>query len=220
MTLKPDFARCWEVVVESAESSKRRWPGPVIMLGGAIMAMLFPVFSALHGPTSVYEGGEWFGLEGLVWGALMNGVPSLLIAAGLMGARATVAGDGWAARVGYVLVLVSVLVPGVLDLSMRAIGAPLLMPIEAAGLLLLGLGRNDRRGPPATARRAFVGMGALLAAAFITALIPQDFSDQFAGYRVFGVLGYLLVGVGWIVVGAAVAKHTLTQHGAASTNRA
>jgi hypothetical protein len=190
------------------------------MSGGTIMAALFPVYSILHGPTSFYQRGEWLGVEGQVWGGLMSGVPSLLIAAGLMGARAAVAGGSRAVRVGYVLVLVSLLIPGVLDLSLRAISPPFLMPIEAAGLLLLGLAGDDDHGVSTTARHAFVGMGALLVVAVITALIPQDFSDRNDGYRVFGVLGYLLLGVGWVVVGAAVARHTPTPQSQEPTDRA
>ena len=186
--------------------SVRRWPGPVIMAGGAIMAALFPVYSILHGPTSVYERGDWLGLEGQVWGGLMSGVPSVLIASGLMGARAFVAGDGRTARIGYVLLLVSLWIPGVLDLLLRAISPPFLMPIEAAGLLLLGLDRSERQALSTAARRAMVGMGGLLVVAFVSALSPQEFSDRFNGYRVFGVLAYLLVGLGWFVVGATIAR--------------
>ena len=200
--------------------SVRHWPGPVIMAGGSIMAALFPVYSILHGPTSVYERGDWLGLEGQVWGGLMSSVPSLLIASGLMGARALVVGDGRAARVGYVLVLVSLWIPGVLDLFLRAISPPFLMPVEAAGLLLLGLDRTDGRRLSAMARRSFVGMGALLVVAFVAALSPQEFSDRFDGYRVFGVLGYLLVGLGWLVVGATITRLAATAPGAESFDRA
>lgn len=171
------------------------------------MAALFPVYSILHGPTSFYERGRWLGLEGQVWGGLMEGVPSLLIVAGLIGARAVVTGNGGrAVRVGYLLLLVSLLIPGLLDLGLRAIGPPFLMPIEAVGLLLVGLGGRDGPSLSATARRALVGMGTLLLLAFITALIPLDLSDRLNGYRVFGVLAYPLVGVGWIVFGASLAR--------------
>ncbi len=183
------------------------------MAGGAIMAALLPVYTILHGPTSVYERGEWLGVEGQVWGGWMSSAPSLLIAAGLIGARAAVTGEGRAARVGYALVLVSLLVPGVLDLVLRAISPPMLMPVEAAGLLLLGLSSDHSAGPARAVRRAFVGIGCLLGTAFAIALVPQDVSDAHGLYRVFGVVGYMLVGIGWIVAGAAVTKQATSAHG-------
>jgi hypothetical protein len=202
------------VSTSSSTLAMPRWPGPVIIVGGVMMAALFPVYSILHGPTSFYEAGEWLGVEGQVWGGLMNGVPSLLIAAGLIGARTVVTGRGGrAVRVGYLMLLAGLLIPGVVDLVLRAIGPPLLMPIEAVGLLLVGLGGGTDRTLSRLSRAALVGMGTLLLLAFLTALIPMDLSDRLNGYRVFGVLAYELVGVAWIIFGAGLVR------GAAETPR-
>ncbi len=167
------------------------------------MAALFPLFTVLHGPTSYYEGGEWLGQGGLFWGAMMSAAPSLLIACGLWGARRQFAGgSSRAVRIGFALVLIALVVPAVVDLSIRAIGTPLMMPVMAAGLLLVGLGRHHGTSCPTTALRALAVIGAFLGSAFIVALVPTDISDDLNGYRVFGVLAYFLVGIGWVVVGA------------------
>ncbi len=193
----------------AVEPATPRWPGYVITVGGAIMAALLPVYAWLHGPTSFYEAGEWLGLEGQVWGGVMNGVPSLLIASGLLGARRVVTGhSGRAVRVGYVLLLTSLVIPGATDLALRAIGPPLLMPIEAIGLLLVGLGSRDGTSVSPIARRTLVSMGTLLLLALIIALIPTEASDRLNGYRWFGIFAYLLVGVGWIVFGISLPRRT------------
>jgi len=135
----------------------------------------------------------------------MNGVPSLLIASGLIGARTVMTGHGRrAVRAGYAMLLAGLLIPGVLDVALRAISPPFLMPIEAVGLLLVGLGGRNAAALSPMSRRALIGMGILPLLAFLTALIPMDLSDRLNGYRGFGVLAYLLVGVGWIVFGASL----------------
>ena len=40
-----------------------------IIGGGLIMIALGPLFTALHGPTSVNEDGHWLGQDPLFWGA-------------------------------------------------------------------------------------------------------------------------------------------------------
>jgi hypothetical protein len=193
------------VGASSSTVAVSRWPWPVIVAGGAIMASLFPVYSTLHGPTSFYERGVWLGLEGQVWGGVMNGVPSLLIACGLVGARPVVVGHGRrGVRVGYVMVLVALLIPGVLDLALRAITPPLLLPVQAVGLLLIGLGSRQGRVLSATAGGALACIGTMLLLAFLVALVPIDVSDRYDGYRVFGLLAYAMVGVAWIVFGLSL----------------
>jgi hypothetical protein len=180
-----------------------------MVAGGAIMAALFPVYSTLHGPTSFYERGVWLGFEGQVWGGVMNGVPSLLIASGLLGARSLVIGHGRrGVRVGYVLALIALLVPGVLDLALRALTPPVLLPVQAVGLLLVGFGSRQGRDLSARAACALVCIGVLLALAYLVALVPLDVSDRYDGYRVFGVLAYAMVGVAWIVVGISLTVST------------
>jgi hypothetical protein len=107
----------------------RRWPAVLIIFGGTLMAVLFLVYTRLHGATSVYEQGRWLSIEGQVWGGLMNGVPSLLIAIGVIGARTPLtAHAGRPVRVGYLLVLIALALPALVDLAIRALSPPLLIP--------------------------------------------------------------------------------------------
>jgi hypothetical protein len=169
------------------------------------MAGLFPVYSILHGPTSFYEQGVWLGLEGQVWGGVMNGVPSLLIASGLLGGRSVVIGHGRrGVRVGYLLTLIALLLPGVLDLALRALTPPVLLPVQAVGLLLVGLGSRQGRGLSARAAGVMAGIGVLLMLAYLVALVPVDVSDRYDGYRVFGLMAYAVVGVAWTIFGISL----------------
>ena len=98
-----------------------RWPALVWMVAGqAIVAALFPLFTVLRiGPTSYNEEGRWLGVDGQM-GALIDGVPSLLDR-GRTDRRSWLGGcrRGRASgRDGYVLVLVALIVPAVVDLRL------------------------------------------------------------------------------------------------------
>ena len=76
----------WNLAPDLAEVSRpmtRRAPGLFLIVGGAIMTSLWPLFTSLHGPTSYNEERHFLGQDPLFWGAMTEGVPSLLIAAGL-----------------------------------------------------------------------------------------------------------------------------------------
>ena len=181
----------------------RRWPWWVVAAGGALMAALWPVYISLHGPTSVNEERRLLDRDPLFWGAMMEGLSSVLIAAGLL---ALLPGIwrvlGRVARVGYVLVLVSLVVPGVFDLVILGTAPPLLVPFEAVGLALIA-GAGRRLHP--TTRVVFAVMAAMLAVAFATSLVPVEQWDAVEGFRYTGLLAHVGVGVGWAVVGVTEA---------------
>lgn len=182
----------------------RRASGLLMMVGGAIMIALWPLFTGLHGPTSYNEDRRFLGQDPLFWGAMMEGPSSLLIAAGLA-LLSPVLWDGAAraARIGYVLLLVSLVVPGVIDLLILATVPPLLYPLEAAGLLLLArAARVDQRWV-----RGVLGvMAALLLATMSSVLVPMEDWDAVNGYRIHGILANVCVGLGWVAVGAALTR--------------
>ncbi len=182
----------------------RRAPGLLLIIGGAVMASLWPLFTSLHGPTSYNEDRHFLGQDPLFWGALMEGLPSLLIAAGLA-LLSPVLWDGAArsARIGYVLLLVSLVVPGVIDLLILATVPPLLYPIEAAGLILLAWAAPVPQG---WARGVLVVMAALLLATMWSVFVTQDEWDAVNGYRIHGIVANVLVGLGWVTIGATLLR--------------
>lgn len=179
-----------------------RAPGLLLVIGGAIMALLWPLFTSLHGPTSYNEDRHFLGRDPLFWGAMTEGVPSLLIAAGLMLLSPFLwDGAGRAARIGYVLLLVSLVIPGVLDLAILATVPPLLYPLEAAGLMLLAWASRVLRG---WARVVLTVMGALLLSTMWSVFVPRETWDAVNGYRIDGFVANVLVGLGWAAVGASL----------------
>ena len=178
----------------------RRWPWWLVVAGGVIMAAIWPVYISLHGPTSFDRGGRFLGGGTSFWGAMLEGPPHLLIAAGLLALLPGIwVALGRAARIGYVLVLVSLVIPAVVDLLIVAIMPPLLYPLEAAGLALLAIA--GRRLHPLT-RIVFGVMAALLAATFLLGLLlSQEQFDAIEAYRIHGLLAHVAVGIGWVASG-------------------
>lgn len=128
-----------------------------------------------------------------------------------VGAACLVAGgDGAArsARIGYVLLLVSLMVPGVIDLLILATVPPLLYPIEAAGLMLLAWGAPVPQG---WARGVLAVMAALLLATMWSVFVTQDQWDAVNGYRIHGIVANVLVGLGWVALGAALLRQAPTR---------
>jgi hypothetical protein len=181
----------------------KRWPWWLVVAGGLVMASLWPLYISLHGPTSFDLEGRFLGRGTLFWGAMMEGPPSLLIAAGLLALLPGIwVAFGRPARIGYVLVLVSLIIPGVVDLVIVAIVPPLFYPVEAAGLVLLAIA--GRRLHPLS-RVAFAVMAALLASTLLQLFLTREQFDAIQGYRVHGLLAHVTVGIGWAVVGVTQA---------------
>lgn len=193
----------------------------LLIAGGVLKIPLWILFISLHGPTSFNENDTFLGGDPLIWGAVMSAVPSLLVAAGLIG-HAQLVGAGIARRVGLLLALSALIIPACVDLISGALWPPLLIPVLAAGAIVIGLtGRRDP-GIGGLSIAAFLGIGALLAATFAyMLLIPASVFDAIGGYRLQGIVEHVLVGVGWIGVGVGLlTKRATSQPARTRTARA
>ena len=167
------------------------------------MASVWPVYISLHGPTSFDLGGRFLGRDTLFWRAMLEGPPSLLIAGGLLALLPGIwVALGRPARVGYVLVLISLVVPGVLDLVFVVIVPPLLYPVEAVGLALVAIA--GRRLHPLS-RIVFGVMAVLLAATLSQLFLTMEQFDAIEAYRIHGLMAHVAVGIGWAIAGLAEA---------------
>jgi hypothetical protein len=182
------------------------WPNLVIMVGGLLMVVLWPVYINLHGPTSYNLDGHWLGQGPEFWGSMMEGPAYLLIALGLFGHYSLLAGRaGRKARVGFVLIMIGLIVTALVELAILAIAPPLLSPLVAIGLILVALSNRENPSFPKPGQYAFWGMSVLLLFSFFwTLLLPMDVFDRINGYIVFGITANLLFGVGWIVFGTSL----------------
>jgi hypothetical protein len=182
------------------------WPNLVMIIGGLLMAVLWPLYISLHGPTSFSLNGHWLGQGPEFWGSIMEGPASLLIALGLFGHYSLLAGRAdRKARVGFVLIMIGLVVTAVADLAILAIVPPFLSPLVAIGLILVVLSRRANPSFPKPSQYAFWTMSVLLLFSFFwTLLLPMDVFDRMNGYVVFGITANLLFGVGWIVFAASL----------------
>ena len=168
---------------------------------------LWLVFTTVHGPTSFNEDNVTFGLGMHSWGLLLGVIPNALVAGGLWLTRsALLVGGGRAAKLGYGLLLVGLLASAGLDLLWGALGPPLMLPVIAAGLLILALAPRSGDGTPRATRAILLGLGVLLAVAFGWALTPLDVFDRVGGYRIYGVMAHLLAGLCWALIGATILR--------------
>jgi len=184
------------------------------------MLALWPVFTSLHGPTSVNEEGTLFGGSALFWGSMMEGPSLLLIALGLAGSYERLTGQASrAARVGFVLVIVALVVPALINIAIRAVIPPLLAPVLGAGLVLMAVG-NRASSLPTFSRAVLVAMGMLQFFAFLWALLVRpDVLDRIDGYRIYGVGASVLFGLGWILLGASLMTRRREQKRASPPQR-
>ncbi len=181
------------------------------MAGGVLMVPLWARYTSLHGPTSFDEDGHWLGQGPGFWGSMM--APAmLLIVLGLYGHRTLLMEHGGrSARIGYWLTMIGLGVPAVLDLTIREVVPPFLMPLAAIGLILLAAAHRHDSSLPRTCRVALLAMGMLLAAAFLMNGIPLETLDRFQWYRLYGILSNVLFGLGWVAFGASLARHPVVQ---------
>lgn len=176
----------------------------LVIAGGVLKIPLWILFISLHGPTSFNQGGTFLGGDPLIWGAVMSGVPSLLVAAGLLGSAAAL-GRPVSRRVGLILTVVALVLPAIVDLGSRALWPPLLVPVLAAGVIVVALGGRRQPALGGLTVGALMAIGVLLIATFVYALIiPGQVFDAIGGYRIQGIAEHILVGIGWIVVGAGL----------------
>ncbi|MBA2456807.1 MAG: hypothetical protein H0V48_09770 [Nocardioidaceae bacterium] len=90
-----------------------------------------------------------------------------------------------------------------IDLLILATVPPLLYPIEAAGLILLAWAAPVPQG---WARGVLVVMAALLLATMWSVFVTQDEWDAVNGYRIHGIVANVLVGLGWVTLGATLLR--------------
>lgn len=188
-------------------STASKLPSLAMILGGVLMAALWPLYITLHGPTSYDQDGSFLGGGVLFWGMMMNAPASMLFSLGLAGHYRLLTKDaGRMAKIGMVLALIGLVIPALVDFATVAIGPPLLMPLTIIGLILLAAANRRNPALPQVARRILLGLGILLGLAFPLFLIPLEIFDQFDGYRIYGSLAHLLFGIGWVWLGATLMK--------------
>lgn len=133
----------------------------------------------------------------------MEGPSGLLLALGLAGShRRLTAGGGRMARVGFVLAMIGVLIPALVNVAILAVMPPLLAPVFGAGLILLA--RAGRRGGSLarSSRLLLWGLGIVLLWSFLWLLsVRPHVLDEIDGYRIYGVVANVLFGAGWILFG-------------------
>lgn len=185
---------------------ERRWPGVAMITGGAVMLLVWPIFTTLHGPTSVNQGGKFLGFGPEFWSAMMEGPSLLLMAAGLFGARRRFTANATrGGGVGLALALVGLVVPAIANLVALAVWPPLLAPLLGVGLILIARGQRGRRGVGRFERWVLYGMGATQLFAFgWFLLVRPDVLDQIDGYRIYGIVANVAFGLGWILLGASI----------------
>lgn len=192
----------------------RAWPPLAVATGGAVMIAIWPVFTTLHGPTSVNQGGELLGLDPEFWGAMMEGPSLLLVTAGLLGLRWELTQlAGRPARVGFGLAVIGLLLPGVANLVALAVFPPLLAPVLGAGLMLLARGSRTNAFVGRLGRRLLLGMGGTQIFAFLwTLAIRPDVLDRINGYRIYGIVANVLFGLGWMLLGITLMHRGVDHH--------
>jgi len=190
--------------------SVSNWPNLVIIIGGLLMAVLWLLFTKLHGPTSFNRDGHWLGGDPLFWGMMMSAPASILISLGLVGHYRLLAGDvNRMARIGFVLTIIGLVIPALVDFATISLGPPLLLPLLAIGLIMLGSAHREPGNLSQIGQRILLFLGILLAVAFLSFFIPTDVLDQYNGYRIYGILVNFLFGVGWVVFGASHKNETI-----------
>ncbi len=181
-----------------------RWAAWCLIASGLAAAAIWIVFTQSHGPTSYNENRTVLGGNMYFWGWLLGTIPNALLVAGLLGMRPMLLhGAGRAARTGYVLALLGLAVAGAIDLVARSLGPPLLMPVQALGLVLLGTGSAApaASGPRREVRAVIACICVLLVVGFGVALLPLDVFDAIEGYRIYGAIVHVGTGIGWVVTG-------------------
>jgi hypothetical protein len=179
----------------------------LLVVGGLVAVPVWLVFTSVHGPTSFNENNITLGLDMHAWGLVLGVIPNAFVAAGLWLSRPILLrGGGRAARIGFGLLLLALLVSAGLDLLFRALGPPLMLPFIAAGLLLLALAARDGPGLDPIVRAVLLGLGVLLAIAFAWGLVPLETSDSVGGYRIFGFMVHLVGGLGWALLGLVLLR--------------
>lgn len=194
-------------MINNKGAAVSKWPSTAFILGGVLMAVLWPLYITLHGPTSYDQDGRFLGGGPLFWGMMMSAPASILYSLGLVGYYRLLTKDGGQmARIGTVLALIGLVIPAIVDFVMVAIGPPLLMPLTIIGLTLVAIANRKNPALPKIAQWTLLVLGILWLLAFLMFLIPQNVFNQIEGYRIYGYLAHLLFGAGWVVLGISLRK--------------
>lgn len=194
-------------MINNKGAAVSKWPSTAFILGGVLMAVLWPLYITLHGPTSYDQDGRFLGGGPLFWGMMMSAPASILYSLGLVGYYRLLTKDGGRmARIGTVLALIGLVIPAIVDFVMVAIGPPLLMPLTIIGLILVAIANRKNPALPKIAQWTLLVLGILWLLAFLMFLIPQNVFNQIEGYRIYGFLAHLLFGAGWVVLGISLRK--------------
>jgi hypothetical protein len=110
------------------------------------------------------------------------------------------------ARIGFALTIIGLVIPALVDIATVSLGPPLLLPLLATGLIMLGSAHREPGNLSQTNQRMLLFLGILLAVAILSFFIPTDALDQYNGYRIYGILVNFLFGVGWVVFGVSFKK--------------
>ncbi len=177
-----------------------------MIAGGALNIALWPIYTTMHGPGSVDQEGQFLGMGTLFWGSMMEGPPGLLIALGLAGSYSRLTARGRRmARVGYVLTMIGVLIPALINVAILAVMPPLLAPIFGAGVILIALANRRSSSLTRFSQLVLWGLGIVLLWSFLwLASVRPHVLDQIHGYRIYGVVANVLFGVGWILFGVSL----------------
>ncbi len=175
-----------------------------VVVGGLLMAALFIPFTLAHGPTSFNEERVVLGLDMHGWGLLLGTLPNLLIGLGLWRLREAISGGRRAATIVLAIMCVAMLLDALANLALGGLGAPFVLFVLAPTTLALAALTAARGAAGGRLRVLMAAVGLILAGSLVLALIPNDTSDSFGGYRIFGTAGYAITGILWSVIGTSL----------------
>ncbi len=131
--------------LDQHSSKISNWPELLMIVSGLLMAILWPLFTILHGPTSFNRDGHFLGQDPLFWGMVMSAPASLMIALGLIARYPLLARVDRKARIGFRLLLVGLVISALVNLITVSLGPPFMVPLIAIGCLLLGTSHRKRK---------------------------------------------------------------------------
>ncbi len=185
-----------------SDNRSLRWTWVCFIAGGVLMILLWIIYTTVHGPTSFDRTGVVLGRSTLFWGGLLGSFPNLLLALGLILLYPTlVKSAGFLALIGYILTLIGLIIPAVIDIFAGGLGPPIFVPLVGIGLILTVVGNRGNPTIPRGSHSLLMVLGLLQITAIASAFVPQEVSDDFGGYRLYGILAHFAFGLGWILLG-------------------
>ncbi|MEU0885743.1 hypothetical protein ABZ345_44785 [Lentzea sp. NPDC005914] len=169
-----------------------------LVAGGIVAAGTFVPFTLAHGPTSYNVEHEILGWDMHRWGLVMGTVPEVLISAGLWRLRGVITGGRRATAVALAVVCATMMLFATMNAAFGAVGPPFDLFFLAPACVVLAV-TTPLRGP---ARAVLAALAVAYSAATAVGLIPQEMSDSFGGFRLFGLIAYAGTGVLWAAFGA------------------